>query len=112
MRSRFFPLLAAFILFASVATGQTSFEVIGWNVESGGADPAVNAQRISAAQGVEIWGLSEALSSSVHTYTTAAAGGENASFRDLQKIIVPSILSPLMGISSTWSHPPQRTLRC
>ncbi len=83
MRSRFFPRLAAFILFASVATGQTSFEVIGWNVESGGADPAVNAQRISAAQGVEIWGLSEALSSSVNTYTTAAAAGENASFTSI-----------------------------
>ena len=65
-----------FFLFASVAVGQTNFEVIGWNVESGGADPAVNAQRIAAAQGVEIWGLCEARASSATTYTTAAEDGE------------------------------------
>ncbi len=34
-------------------------EVIGYNVESGGADPDIVAQRFIEIDGCDIWGLSE-----------------------------------------------------
>jgi hypothetical protein len=55
--------------------------VIGWNVESVGADPAVIAATIQAVQGCDIWGLSEVDGSLwANMFEESAAEGEDADF--------------------------------
>ncbi|MCP4411091.1 MAG: hypothetical protein GY808_00735, partial [Gammaproteobacteria bacterium] len=56
-------------------------EVIGYNVESGGADPDIVAQRIIEIDGCDIWGLSEVRNQGwANIFEVAAEDGENADF--------------------------------
>ncbi len=55
--------------------------VIGFNVESGGADPQVIAATIAPIDGTDIWGFSEVQNADwAEMFEEAAAIGENASF--------------------------------
>jgi endonuclease/exonuclease/phosphatase family metal-dependent hydrolase len=59
----------------------TTLKVIGWNVESGGANPFIVAQRISAMNGYDVWGLSEvARDADAQIFEIAAEDGEEANF--------------------------------
>jgi endonuclease/exonuclease/phosphatase family metal-dependent hydrolase len=58
--------------------------VVGYNVESGGADPVDVSQRIEAFEGCDLWGLSEVQSQSwADAFEVAAEFGENADFEHI-----------------------------
>ena len=62
-------------------SGQITFKVRGWNVESGGTSDATIARQIGEAQGVDIWGLSEVHGfAAVQPFEEAAEEGESANF--------------------------------
>jgi endonuclease/exonuclease/phosphatase family metal-dependent hydrolase len=50
--------------------------VVGWNLESGAADPAYLSGFIADFQGVDLWGFSEVEAGDVPTYAAACAAGE------------------------------------
>ncbi len=57
-------------------------QVIAWNMETGGADPAVLANQIEQFQGIDLWGFSEVRNRDwALAFTEAAAEGEQAEFR-------------------------------
>jgi endonuclease/exonuclease/phosphatase family metal-dependent hydrolase len=62
------------------AQNSPQITVIGWNVESGEADPVVIASRIADFQDVDIWGLSEVESRDAAAFEAAAEVGENANY--------------------------------
>jgi hypothetical protein len=73
-------LCALFVLNASAA----EITIVSWNVESGGADPAVLATRIAEMDGVDIWGLCEVQDATwAQTFKTAAGVGEPATFESI-----------------------------
>ena len=63
---------------------QETLSVICWNLESGDADVNVIADRIEAAQGVDIWGFSEVAGArDVAALEAAAEDGENADYQSI-----------------------------
>lgn len=67
-----------------VAAAAQPLDVVGWNTESGDADPLVIAETLRAVEGVEVWGLSEVLPS--WEVQLRAAAGE-ASGRDYESVL-------------------------
>ena len=65
-----------------LGTGDLYLDVVGFNVESGGADPAIVASEVIAAvQGEHAWGLSEVTNElTALTYVDAAADAGGAQF--------------------------------
>jgi endonuclease/exonuclease/phosphatase family protein len=62
--------------------GGGSLTVIGFNVESGDANPLVIASQMKLVQGEALWGLCEVESESwAETFRVAAGQGENADFK-------------------------------
>lgn len=55
-------------------------DVVGWNVQSGGADPDVIAQRLRAFNGVDLWALAEVGADDAELYRAAVADGEGAPY--------------------------------
>ena len=51
--------LAVLIAVPSVSSAQESITVVGFNVESGGADPLVVAELVAEMNEIDIWGFSE-----------------------------------------------------
>jgi endonuclease/exonuclease/phosphatase family metal-dependent hydrolase len=73
-------LCALFVVSASAA----EITIVSWNVESGGADPAVAATRIAEMDGVDIWGFCEVQDATwAQTFKTAAAVGEPGTFESI-----------------------------
>ena len=73
---------------ALLVTGQLAvaqnLEVVSYNVESGGADPNVVAERLGNHNGADIWGLSEVRNQSwANIFEHAAEDGENADFAQI-----------------------------
>jgi hypothetical protein len=74
----------ALLLFITAAAAQAvEFEIVSWNVESGGDDPNLIAQQIEAFSGVELWGLCEVDASNQRRYGRAAGIGEGAFFEPI-----------------------------
>lgn len=72
---------AGFRALLPIAVGQRHrIDVVGWNVQSGGADPEVIAQRLRAFAGVDLWALAEVGADDADLYRQAVADGEGASF--------------------------------
>lgn len=66
-------------LFAKAASADLM--IIGWNMESGDADPALLASQMEDVDGCDVWGLCEVRNSDwATTFAEAAAVGEGASF--------------------------------
>lgn len=85
LRRKFWSVLALAVFTAFLLLGGSpsvkQLTVIGWNVVSGDADPAVIAAAIEAMQGCDIWGLSEMDGASwANMFEEAAAKGESADF--------------------------------
>lgn len=56
-------------------------EVVGWNMESGGADPTVLSEQIENFSGVDLWGFSEIKNMEwANTFAEASAEGEQGQF--------------------------------
>jgi endonuclease/exonuclease/phosphatase family metal-dependent hydrolase len=73
---------AFFLIIGFNVFSQSSITVVGWNIESGGAAIEKIAKRVSAMDGVDIWGFSEvAQSGAKRPLEIAAEAGENADFR-------------------------------
>jgi len=73
-----------FCLYAGNLISQELIEVIGWNAESGDANPDVVASRIAQINGCDIWGMAEVLSSDwAERFERAAEDGENAVFNHI-----------------------------
>jgi hypothetical protein len=71
------------LAFSGLAAAQR-VTVVGWNVESGGANPRDISRRVRAFQGVDLWGFCEVLSDAwAQTFETAAEDGESADFRHI-----------------------------
>jgi hypothetical protein len=68
--------------FANASAQQVT--VVGWNVESGGANPRDISRRVRAFQGVDIWGFCEVLNDSwARAFEAAAEDGEAVDFRHI-----------------------------
>lgn len=76
-------LALAWLLLLGPAGAWADLTVVGWNTESGGADPDSVAARIAAFEGVDLWGLCEVSSAWERVFTEAAAVGEGAEFRSV-----------------------------
>jgi len=73
----------AILLMALVASAvrAETLSVVGFNVESGGADPTVVDDIVATAQGVDIWGFSEVQNDDwAILFEAAAEQGEDANF--------------------------------
>lgn len=70
--------IGALVFSASAAVSQTiSLEVVGFNVESGGASPATLANQLGPLDGIDLWGFSEVADASwAVTFEAAAEAGE------------------------------------
>ena len=77
--------ILALTCFAGVTHGETvTLRVMGWNVESGDADPEVIADRIAGEDGIHVWGLSEvAGDDDAESYRKAAEVGESGRFEKI-----------------------------
>lgn len=73
-------LCALLLLNASAA----EITIVSWNVESGGADPAVVAARIKEIDGVDIWGLCEVQDATwAEAFRRAAGADEPGTFESV-----------------------------
>ena len=75
--------MIAVLMFVAVlqSAGQTVVKVRSWNVESGGSSITTIAEQIAAADGVDIWGLSEVHGfQAVQPFELAAEDGEGANY--------------------------------
>ncbi|MFH1416850.1 MAG: endonuclease/exonuclease/phosphatase family protein [Planctomycetota bacterium] len=82
-KRRFLSCAIASVFAIGQASFATELTVVGYNVESGGAQAAVVAERIAAIDGCDLWGFSEVQNESwARTFEEAAAVGEgdNADF--------------------------------
>ena len=88
-RLPFVLVLTGCLLFAAVFSAwadtapaaTTDLTVIGWNVESGGADAATIAGQLGAFDGVDLWGLSEVSNDAdALVYEIGAEFGEGSDF--------------------------------
>ena len=70
------------VITGSVSASQAeTLRVVGFNVESGGADPEVVDDLIARLQDVDIWGFSEVQNASwARLFEVAAEDGEGANF--------------------------------
>jgi hypothetical protein len=59
------------------------FEIVSWNIESGGNDPRFIAEQIEAFTGVELWALCEAEAKNQRRYARGAGIGEGAFFEPI-----------------------------
>jgi hypothetical protein len=76
-------ILAAILLFAGRASAE-ELTVIGFNAESGGADPQTLSTQIAAIRGCDLWGFSEVENEAwAEQFEQAAAQGGNADFRGI-----------------------------
>ena len=73
--------VACLLSFACLADAQIT--VISWNVESGGADPAVIAAQMGAMNGVDLWGLCEVDAAWAQSLETGAETSEPGDFNDI-----------------------------
>ena len=48
-----------FVVLTNILLASNTFEIISWNVESGGADPDVVAEQIKVMYDIDIWGFCE-----------------------------------------------------
>ena len=81
MRSRRFLILGALALAPASSAHSEALTVVGFNVESGGADPHTIATQIGAVQGADIWGLVEVENEDdAERFERGAEEGENAQF--------------------------------
>ncbi len=79
--TRWMAVLAVGLLLGSGAALGQEVIVVGFNTESGDADPDVVADVIEVLDGVDLWGFSEVRNNSwASIFTEAAAEGEGASF--------------------------------
>jgi len=75
-------LLSLWVALPGALAAQGTITAVSWNVESGGAQRAVVAERIRAYQEVDLWGLSEVESDQdAAAFERAAEEGEGADFR-------------------------------
>lgn len=77
-------LLRRFVLFAltfvalCTSTGRAEvLKVVGWNLESGDAEPSYLAAQIRDFQGVDLWGFSEVQKKNATAFAVACAVGED-----------------------------------
>ena len=71
----------AVILFGALgATAEERVTIVGWNMESGGADPQREGERIAAFNGIDVWGLCEVSQDWTNTFVTSAETGEDADY--------------------------------
>lgn len=82
---RFGHIVAVVILMATFGAIQPAssaeLTVIGWNVDSGDADPDYLSEKIAAIRGCDIWGFCEVKDESwAKKFVRAAQVGENAAF--------------------------------
>jgi hypothetical protein len=62
-------------------SANTDLTIVGWNVESGGADPVTIAGQLAAFDGVDLWGLSEVNSAGdALLFEDGAQVGEDGNF--------------------------------
>jgi hypothetical protein len=81
MHHRLHWLLFSLAVFSGPVAVAESLTVVGFNVESGGANLNVLASQIEELAGVDLWGFSEVQDSAwERRFREAAAVGENASF--------------------------------
>ncbi len=76
--------IVIFLVLSSAALAAEQVIIVGWNAESGQADPDVVASRIASFQDVDIWGICELYESWAGTFEQAAENGESA---DYQRIL-------------------------
>ena len=69
------------LLFLVRSVHAESFQVVGWDVESGDNDPDVIAEQIAAFQGCDLVGLCEVHEASSVTSATVSAGRTAAAWR-------------------------------
>jgi hypothetical protein len=81
-RAIVFVMTMGMVIPAGFGAGQAeTLRVVGFNVESGGADPAVVDDIIARLQGVDVWGFSEVQNATwANLFKTAAEDGEGANF--------------------------------
>ncbi len=71
------------VIFACTVFG-AEITVVGWNVESGGANMGVLAKQIQDLKGVDVWGFCEVLDESwAKTFRQSASQGTGTKFRDV-----------------------------
>jgi len=76
-----FLFLAVPLAPAPTPAGAETLSVVGFNVESGGADPQVVDDIVAAAEGVDAWGFSEVQNDDwAEIFEAAAEDGEGADF--------------------------------
>lgn len=74
----------AILLVATTAFATEEITVIGWNAESGDANPNVVANRIEEIDGCDIWGICEVQNANwAATFEQASEVGENANFQPI-----------------------------
>jgi hypothetical protein len=84
MNSRLRWFLLALAVFSGPVAVAESLTVVGFNVESGGANLNVLASQIEELMDVDLWGFSEVQDSAwERRFREAAAVGENASFNSI-----------------------------
>ncbi|NQZ95611.1 MAG: endonuclease/exonuclease/phosphatase [Myxococcales bacterium] len=79
------PFLRAFavLLWLPGIAAAQPLDVVGWNTESGDADPAVIAQTLRDTGGIDIWGLSEVLAQWEDGFRGAAAEASGRRFESV-----------------------------
>ena len=84
LQKNYFLVLLIYVsiyIFSSFVWSQQQLMVIGWNAESGDADPDFVADQIESIDGCDIWGLCEVTDATCAAqFEAAAAVGENAAF--------------------------------
>lgn len=86
MKHRFFTLLLLSFLSTQVPglLSQEQIVVIGWNAESGDANPEVVAGRIADIEGCDLWGIVEVQNADwAAQFEQAASTGEDGEFDDV-----------------------------
>ena len=79
-----FSLISIIVIFNTDLQAEQEIIVIGWNAESGDADPDTVANRIEEIDGCDIWGICEVLDASwASQFENAAEVDENADFKSI-----------------------------
>ena len=79
-----FSLISIIVVFNIDLQAEQEIMVIGWNAESGDANPDIVANRIEEIDGCDIWGICEVLNSSwASKFEDAAEVDENAVFESI-----------------------------
>ena len=79
-----FSLISIIVMSNADLQAEQEIIVIGWNAESGDADPDIVANRIEEIDGCDIWGICEVLDASwASQFENAAEVDENADFKSI-----------------------------